>query len=68
MYAQELLVHDRSQWQRAKRFHACFVDLLAVLVLAFELEGEVVGEMAALVVAAKEPESAGIPYLQGPEV
>jgi hypothetical protein len=37
-------------------------------VLAFEFEGEVVGQMAALVVSSKKPEGVGVPDLQGPEV
>lgn len=36
--------------------------------LALELKGEIVGEMATLVVSAQQPESLGIVYLQGPQV
>ncbi len=36
--------------------------------LAFKLEGEVVGEMAAFVIASEEPESVGVPDLEGPQV
>ena len=50
--AEELLVHDGGQWQRAEGFHTGFVDLLGVLVLAFELEGEVVGQVTAFVVSS----------------
>ena len=64
--AQELLVHDSSQWQRAERFHARIVDLLRVFVLAFELESEVVGKVAAFVVASEEPEGVGVPNLERP--
>lgn len=53
VYAKELLVHDCSQRQCAERVHACLVYRLGVLVLAFELEGKVVGQMAALVVTSK---------------
>jgi hypothetical protein len=35
-------------------------------VLAFEFEGEVVGQMAAFMVATKEPQGVGIPNLQRP--
>jgi len=52
---QELLVHDRSQRECAKRLHARFVDLLGILVLAFELEREVVGQMPALVISPEKP-------------
>ena len=53
MYAQELLVHDSSEGQRTEGVHAGFVDSLGVLVLAFELECEVVCQMATLVVTAE---------------
>jgi hypothetical protein len=66
--AQELLVHDGSQRERAKRVHAGFVDSFGVLVLALELEGEVVGQMPALVVSAEQPERVGVPDLQRPQV
>lgn len=66
--AKELLVHDRSEGKGTERFHAGFIDSLRVLVLALELEGEIVGEMATLMVSAQQPESLGIMYLQGPQV
>jgi hypothetical protein len=68
VYAEELLVHDRSQRQRAERVHACFVDGLGVLVLALELEGEVISQMPALVVSAEEPERIRVPDLQRPQI
>lgn len=68
VYTQELLVHDCGQGQRAERVHACFVYGLGVLVFALELEGEVVGQMAALVVSSKKPERVGVPDLQRPQV
>ena len=68
MNTQELLVHDRRQRQRAEGFDASLVNFLAVLVLAFELEGEIICKMSALVVASQEPECVGIPDLQSPEV
>ena len=49
--AKELFVHNRRERQRAERFHACLVNLFRVLVLAFQLEREIVGQMPALVVA-----------------
>jgi hypothetical protein len=68
MNTEELLVHDGSKGKRAERFHASLVHLLRVLMLAFELEGEVVGQMAAFVVATKEPQGVGIPNLQRPQI
>ena len=68
MYAEELLVHDGSQGQCAERVHACIVYFLGVLVLAFELECEVVGQMAAFVIASQQPESIRIPDLERPEI
>jgi hypothetical protein len=66
MYTQELLVHDRGQRQCAKRVHAGFVDCLGVLVLALELECEVISQMSAFVVSAEQPERVGVPDLQRP--
>ena len=68
VYAEELLVHDRSKGESAERIHARLVYSLRVFMLAFELEGEVVGQMPALVVSAKQPERIGIPDLQRPQV
>ena len=36
--------------------------------LAFELEGKVIGQMPAFMVTSKQPECIWIPDLQGPEV
>jgi hypothetical protein len=68
VYAQKLLVHDRGEWEGAKRLQACFVHALGVLVLAFSLEREVVGQVTALMVAAEEEERIWIPDLEGPKV
>jgi hypothetical protein len=68
VYAEELLVHDGSQRQCAERVHACFVNGLGVLVLALELEGEVISQMPALVVPAEEPERVRVPDLQRPQI
>jgi len=64
VYTQELLVHDGSEWERTEGIHAGFVDGLGVLVLAFQLECEVVGQMTAFVVTAEQPERVGVPDLQ----
>ena len=66
--AQELLVHDGRQRQTAKRLQTCLINLLAVLVLALQLESEVVGQVAALVVTTQQPESVGVPDLERPKV
>ena len=68
VYAQELLVHDSGEGQRTEGVHAGFIDGLGVLVLAFELECEVVGQMATFVVTAQQPKRVGIPDLKRPQV
>ena len=50
MNAEELLVHNGSKRERTERLHAGVIDSLGIFVLAFELEGEVVGQMAAFMV------------------
>jgi hypothetical protein len=66
--AEELLVHDCGQGKTAERLHAGIVDGLGVLVLAFELEGEVIGQVATLVVSSQQPEGLGVMDLERPEV
>ena len=68
VYTEKLLVHDRGKRKRAERFHACFVNRLGVLVLAFELESEVVCQVPAFVIASKEPKGIWIPDLERPQV
>lgn len=65
---EELLVHNGSEWQAAKRFDTGLIDGLGVLVLAFELKGKVVCQMTALVVASQEPQRLGVVNLERPEV
>jgi hypothetical protein len=55
MNTEKLLVHDGGKGKSTKRLHAGLVDILRVLVLAFELEGKVVCQVAAFVVATEEP-------------
>ena len=64
MYAQELLVHDGSQWQGTEGFHASIIHFLRVFVLAFQLEGEIIGQVTAFVIASQKPKSVGIPDLE----
>lgn len=66
--AEELLVHDCRQRQTTERLHAGLVYSLRVLVLALQLEGEVIGQMATLVVSAEKPKSLRIVNLERPEV
>ncbi|TKW51225.1 hypothetical protein CTA1_2028 [Colletotrichum tanaceti] len=66
--AQELFVHDGSQGQAAEGLHAGLVNGLGVLVLALELEGKVVGQVATLVVTAEQPQGLGVVDLQAPEI
>ena len=65
---QELLVHNSSEGKSAERLHARLVHSLRIFVLALELEGEVIGQMATLVVTTHEPEGVGVPNLETPEV
>jgi hypothetical protein len=64
VYAQELLVHDCGQRQCAERVHASLVYGFRVLVLALKLECEVISQMPAFVVSAKQPERVGVPDLE----
>lgn len=65
---QELLVHNSSEGKSTERLHASLVHGLGVFMLALQLEGEVISQMATFVVTAHKPESVGIPDLEGPEV
>ena len=65
---QELLVHNSSKGESAEGLHASLVNGLGVFVLALKLEGEVVGQMATLVITTHEPEGVGVPNLEGPKV
>lgn len=68
VYTQKLLVHDSGERKRAEGVHAGFVDSLRVLVLTFELECEVVCQMATFVVTTEQPQRVRIPDLQRPQV
>lgn len=68
MDTEELLVHDRRQRQGTEGFDARLVDPFAILVLALQLEGKVVRQVATLVVTPEQPKRVGIPDLQCPEV
>lgn len=48
--AEELLVHHSRQRQRAEGLQTGLVDTFTILVLAFQLEGEIVCQMTAFVV------------------
>jgi predicted nucleic acid-binding protein len=64
--AQELLVHDRGEWQRAERFDARVVYTLGVLVLALELKRKIICQVPALVISAEEEERVRVPNLERP--
>lgn len=68
MNAEELLVHDSGERKSAEGLHAGLVHDLGVLVLAFELEGEVVSQVATLVISSQQPEGLGVVNLQTPQV
>ena len=53
MNTQELLVHERGQWQAVEGLHARVVHALSVLDFTLLLECEVFRQMAALVIPAK---------------
>jgi hypothetical protein len=65
---QELLVHNSSEGKSAERLHASLIHSLGVFVLALELKGKVICQMATLVVTTHEPESVGVPDLESPKV
>lgn len=56
MNAQELLIHESSQWQAVERVHARVVHSLRVFDLALLLEREILGQVTTLVVAAQQEE------------
>lgn len=66
--AEELLVHDRRQRESTEGLHAGFVNSFGVLVLALEFKGEVICQMATLVVAPKQPQGVWIPDLESPQI
>jgi hypothetical protein len=65
---EELLVHDRRQRQTTEGINASVVDPFAIFMLALQLEGEIVCQVATFVVTPQKPERIGIPDLQRPEV
>ena len=67
MDAKVLLVDDGGEGQTVEGLHAGLVEGLRVLHLALSFEGEVLGEVAALVVTAEEEERLRVPDFQGPE-
>jgi hypothetical protein len=68
VHAQELLVHEGGERQAVERVHARIVHTLRVLDLALLLEGEVLCEVTALVVAAQQIERARIQDLHRPQI
>jgi hypothetical protein len=68
MNAQKLFVHDRGERQRAEGLEARLVYAFGVLVLALDLEREVIGQVPALVVSTEEEERVGVPNLESPQI
>lgn len=68
MHAQELLIHEGGERQTVERLHASVIDALGVFDLALLLECEVLGEVAALVIAAQQEERRRVEQLHGPQV
>ena len=68
MNTEELLVHQSCQGETVEGLHAGVVHVLRVLDLALLLEGEVLCQVPALVVASQEEESAGVTHLQCPQI
>lgn len=68
MDTQELLVHNCSKGQAAERLHACVIYGLRVLVLAFKLKSEVIGQVATFVVTSEQPQCVGVMDLERPKV
>lgn len=68
MYAQELLVHDGGERQRAERLHARLVNPIGILVFALEFEGEVIRQMSAFMITTEEEERIWVPDLEGPQI
>lgn len=52
---EELFVHDRRQRQRTEGFQTCLVDPFTIFVLALQLEGEVVCQVATFVITPQQP-------------
>lgn len=54
--AKELFVHNCRQRQRTEGFQTCLVDPFTIFVLALQLEGEVVRQVATFVITPQQPE------------
>ena len=52
MHTQKLAVHQRCEWKAVESGHTGFIYFIAVLDFAFLFEGEILGQVAALVIAA----------------
>ena len=53
--AEELFVHNRRQRQRTEGFQTCLVDPFTIFVLALQLEGEVVRQVATFMITPQQP-------------
>ena len=68
MDAEELFVHNRDQRKSIKSVHALVVNFLVVLDDAFLAEGEMLGQMAAFVIASEEEDRIRVADLEAPEI
>jgi hypothetical protein len=68
MNTEELLVHNSRQRQRTEGLNARLIDPLTILVLALQLEREVIRKVTTFVVTPQKPKRVGIPNLQRPKV
>ena len=64
MNTQKLLVHDSGKRKCAERLHTSIIYSVGVLVLALQLEGEVIGQMPAFMVASKQEQCVWVPNLE----
>lgn len=68
MNAEKFLVHDRHQRECIECRHTLVVHFLAVLDDALLAEGEMLGQMAALVVSSKQEDRLRVGYFETPEI
>ena len=68
MDAEVLSIHDGSQRKTIEGLHAGVVDLLVVLDEALGLEGEILAQMPAFVIAANQMDRVLVENLEGPKI
>ena len=68
MHAKELAVHERRQRHTIERLHGRHIHLITVLAHALHVEGEVLSQLAALVVATHKGHCGRKVQLERPQV